>query len=264
MKIVLSIILIFLFIFLYSQDEKINPNINKLNPKMIAHAGGGIDNETYTNSYEALNLNYSKGFKYFEIDFSFTKDQKLVCLHDWEKDFINSFKSNLKTPVLLSTFKELNNSYAYTKCELTGLIKWMDKNKDAFIITDVKEDNMKALEIISINAKDKLDGFIPQIYNPKNFDDVQKLGFNKIIWTLYRYNGSNKDILDEIENFNGTVAITMPTYKLENNLLTKLKKQKISIYTHTINNKEEFKKLKEEFFIDNVYTDFLLPQKVEK
>ena len=32
----------------------------------IAHAGGGILGNTYTNSYEALNLNIRNGFLYFE------------------------------------------------------------------------------------------------------------------------------------------------------------------------------------------------------
>ncbi|HIL62954.1 MAG TPA: hypothetical protein EYG42_05830, partial [Porticoccaceae bacterium] len=46
----------------------------------IAHAGGQIGNTTYTNSIDALNVNYDIGFRIFEMDFSFTSDQQLVCL----------------------------------------------------------------------------------------------------------------------------------------------------------------------------------------
>ncbi len=59
--------------------------------KRIAHAGGGINGITYTNSYEALDLNYGLGFRYFEIDFTYTTDQKLICLHDWKKAFKTVF-----------------------------------------------------------------------------------------------------------------------------------------------------------------------------
>jgi glycerophosphoryl diester phosphodiesterase len=39
-------------------------------PTLIAHAGGAINQQTYTNSLEALNANYAKGFRFFEIDLS--------------------------------------------------------------------------------------------------------------------------------------------------------------------------------------------------
>lgn len=48
----------------------------------IAHAGGQIGATTYTNSIEALDANYEKGFRAFEIDFSWTSDHQLVCLQE--------------------------------------------------------------------------------------------------------------------------------------------------------------------------------------
>ena len=41
----------------YAQDIKM--------PKFVAHAGGGINNLIYTNSLEALDSNYKKGFRFF-------------------------------------------------------------------------------------------------------------------------------------------------------------------------------------------------------
>ena len=67
-------------------------------PLMIAHAGGGINGINYSNSIEALNHNYAKGFRYFEMDFSWTSDNKLVCLHDWKKRFKLVFKQKTKKP----------------------------------------------------------------------------------------------------------------------------------------------------------------------
>lgn len=34
----------------------------------IAHAGGGVENYTYTNSLESLNSSYEQGFRFFELD----------------------------------------------------------------------------------------------------------------------------------------------------------------------------------------------------
>ena len=48
----------------------------------IAHAGGGFDGKTYTNSIAALDANYARGFRIFEIDFLRTWDDVFVCGHD--------------------------------------------------------------------------------------------------------------------------------------------------------------------------------------
>ncbi len=53
--------------------------------RFIAHAGGEIDGHTYTNSLEALNLNYKKGFRLFELDIHETSDHKYVAVHDWKQ-----------------------------------------------------------------------------------------------------------------------------------------------------------------------------------
>lgn len=47
-------------------------------PLMIAHAGGGINGLSYSNSIEALDLNYDKGFRIFELDFSWTSEGQSV------------------------------------------------------------------------------------------------------------------------------------------------------------------------------------------
>ncbi|MCK4824891.1 sulfatase-like hydrolase/transferase, partial [bacterium] len=65
--------------------------IPNFQPLRVAHAGGGIRGKTYTNSLDALDQNIENGFLYFELDFSFTKDGRLVCIHDWKKSFRRSF-----------------------------------------------------------------------------------------------------------------------------------------------------------------------------
>ena len=47
----------------------------------IAHAGGQYQGQIYTNSINVLNENKDK-FQLFEIDFHFTFDKKLVCIHN--------------------------------------------------------------------------------------------------------------------------------------------------------------------------------------
>jgi len=70
-------------------------------PLLIAHAGGRFQNMDYTNSLDALNFNYGKGFRFFELDFLFTRDENLVLFHDWQTMYKKIFnkKSEIKSPV---------------------------------------------------------------------------------------------------------------------------------------------------------------------
>ena len=52
-------------------------------PKTIAHAAGEIRGLAYSNSLEALDSSYGRGYRHMEMDFSWTTDGNLVLLHDW-------------------------------------------------------------------------------------------------------------------------------------------------------------------------------------
>jgi glycerophosphoryl diester phosphodiesterase len=51
--------------------------------KTVAHALGGIQGFTYTNSREALELNYRQGHCVFEIDLQTSRDGIMVVRDDW-------------------------------------------------------------------------------------------------------------------------------------------------------------------------------------
>lgn len=103
--------------------------------RFIAHAGGTIDGKTYTNSLEALNHNYNKGFRLFELDIIETSDGKFVAAHDWKHwagltHFIGelpvSEKEFLETPILGK----------YTPMSMAVINNWFADHKDAILVTD--------------------------------------------------------------------------------------------------------------------------------
>lgn len=104
------------------------------NTNLIAHAGGGIDKRTYSNSKESLELAYENGFRIFEVDIYMTKDKKYVLTHD-------SNASNM-------TYDEFMNSKIYNKytpMDLKELIKFMSEHPYAYIIPDIKQYNDKEM-----------------------------------------------------------------------------------------------------------------------
>ena len=226
----------------------------------VAHAGGGVNNKTYTNSFEALNTNIKKGFQYFEIDFSFTKDGKLVCLHDWEHSFKRSFGFEIDEKVTLKEFNYLvRNKSEFRKCTANTLADWMKENPTAYIVTDVKENNIEALNIILQTLPNAEVRVIPQVYDPENLETIKDMGFERIIWTLYRFGGSDDEILYWVENFHSPIAVTMPTTRAESTLPKVLKERRIPTYVHTINTIQDEEKYIKKFGITELYTDFLQP-----
>ena len=222
----------------------------------IAHAGGQIGSATYTNSIEALDANYENGFRAFEIDFSWTSDQQLVCLHDWEQSFERSFGLPPTEPILLSDFEQLvRDRSAYTKCSLTSFMQWFADHPLAMLVTDVKERNLEALEHISSNYPQFLTRIIPQIYQPSEYTIVREFGFEKIIWTLYEFSGGPLAVLNAIQDIEPW-AVTMNTIRAEQNLGQELDALGIPSYVHTINDYADslfFRSLG----IDEIYTDSL-------
>ena len=227
----------------------------------VAHAGGGINGKIYTNSLEALNQNVKNGFLYFELDFSFTKDRRLVCIHDWKKSFKNTFGFWPKEKPTLANFESLvKNRSHHQQCTLETLAEWMKQNTSAFIITDIKEDNIQGLKIISEHIPGFATRIIPQIYDPNNYNKVKRMGYKQVIWTLYRYNGTNDDVLEWSDKFNGPFAITMYTDRAISDLPRKLAERNIPTYVHTINTLEEMNKFVKDFGVTEIYTDFLSPE----
>ena len=229
----------------------------------VAHAGGGIHGATYTNSYDALDVNVAKGFQYFEIDFSFTSDDELVCLHNWKKTFKRTFGFQIESSLSIEEFKQLVDTEAkYKNCTLDGLAAWMKNNPTAYLVTDVKEKkrNIEALTMMLASIPSAKTRVIPQIYSPEHFDAVKNMGFEQIIWTLYRSGGATIDeIIDWVLKFRGPIAITMSKSRAKTVLPVLLKRMNIPTYVHTINSREQEAKYLTIYDISEVYTDFLQP-----
>lgn len=228
-------------------------------PCRVAHAGGGIDGFTYTNSYKALDVNRAKGFRYFEIDFSFTSDGQMVCLHDWESSFAKQFGYTLQQPLTYKEFAEHARIINYRPCTLDGLSDWMKANSDAKIVTDVKERNMEGLKLVLNVLPDAKRRVIPQIYTPNEFRPAKDMGFEQIIWTLYRYTGNTESVLAWVETFEGPLAVTMPKKRAGTNLPAMLAQRGIPTYVHTVNDDREALKFMQTNKVTEIYTDFLHP-----
>lgn len=179
-----------------SNKDRFNYYITNIN--LIAHAGGGIDKRTYSNSKESLELAYENGLRIFEIDIYMTKDKKYVLTHD-------SNATNM-------TYADFMNSKIYgkyTPMDLKDLIKFVETHPYAYIIPDIKQYNdkkmlldiYKKLFAAAGYKKDITDRIIGTFKRSDVFEYVEsKMKFDiKILY--YRNTTKQEKVIDTYDKF---------------------------------------------------------------
>ena len=114
------------------------PDLTKfLNDKkrLIAHAAGQINGDIYTNSLEALDLSYKKGFRLFELDLRLTKDNRLVAVHAWA-EWKNRVDFKGELPPTYKEFMSYKIKNKYTPMDTEKLRVWFEKHPDTILVTD--------------------------------------------------------------------------------------------------------------------------------
>lgn len=225
-------------------------------PLMIAHAGGGYLQQNYTNSLQALDHSYQGGFSYFEMDFSWTSDDQMVCLHDWEKTFKKLFGYKTKQPLSHQEFNELAANHTEFKvCDVHRLADWLKDKPEVKIITDIKYRNLEGIQKIIDLYPTLLPQFIPQFYQPEEYQALKDMGFDELIWILYQYKGSKKSVV-ELSQEMDLFAVSMRAGLAKNKTLQQLLKSH-RIFVYTVNKERSKQKLVNQYGVTGIYTDFL-------
>ena len=233
-------------------------------PALIAHAGGGIGEATYTNSRDALIASYEAGHRVFEIAFDLTVDNALVASHGetkWRKligdeELVYSKKNIIRTPLCGQ----------YRAMTLEDVVDFLSDYPDAYLITDSKYDDRSTVMLqFSQLVKyaedidpDVLERIIPQIYSEEMLDWVMAVyPFRSVIYTLYK----NAWTPESVFNFcrtSGVRFVTMPCKSFKPEIAGLLDQLDISIAVHTTNSEEDVNAFFENG-VDMIYTDFLMP-----
>lgn len=239
------------------------------NPPLIAHALGGIDGNTYTNSLEAFEANYALGRRVFEVDLTFPDTEyTLVAAHtggDWRSmagaapDAVFSYES----------FMDSTLCGRYTPLDYRGVVDLMAAHPDIYVVTDTKETDYLSVTLqfaqLVKYAQERdarvLDRLIPQIYHEDMLSWVMAVHpFRSVIYTLYQANSTDQEVLDFCRS-SGIRFITALVSRMRPDTLSLWKNQGIIVATHTVNAPEKAQALLEQG-VDVLYTDFLLPEDI--
>ncbi len=234
---------------------------------LFAHGLGEINGVATTNSLEAFQASYDKGFKVFESDLLLTSEGDLVLAHDnWR--FITNVDgsiSKIDSPISYEAFRMMQQGEGLTTLSFEEMAKLMVENKDVRIITDTKETNPAAVKaqfdammtIINKYDKNLIKRITPQFYDEAMYYQLKKdYKFESYIYTLYMSPDSNETVLNFMTK-NGIKILTMPETMITQKFLTDIVGNGIYACTHTINSVKLYDKYRK-MGVYGFYTDSLM------
>ncbi len=243
--------------------------------RLVAHALGGINGVTNTNTIEAMKESYRNNFKLFEVDLLPTADGSLVASHS----FYELLASKYGTPIpgqysveipSSEEFLSFNVKGMYKPMDLKQLVSIMSANPDIYMITDTKiTDAVQAQsqfkEIVRVCKEideSVLSRIIPQIYNEQMYDVLMnEYPFKSIVYTLYATSSTNQQALQFVTS-KGMKVVVIPPERLNEEDLKLFNSYGIKVYTHTINDQEEMKRYLN-MGVYGFYTDFISPSQFD-
>ena len=209
-------------------------------PHFILHMGGLTDTgESDTNSIEAADASYEAGYRWLELDFNWTSDGALVCIHDWG-NWWHRMGITSRQALSLADFEQRDNGIGdYHSFTPEKLSAWLEAHPGAMIVTDVKENNVAAMTWLAEHYPDLRSRLIVQIYDFDEYEPVEALGYPNIILTMYKISWQDYHDLKKLGEFIRTssiLAVTMAADDSVRDVFDYLTATGIPVYVHTLNN----------------------------
>ena len=147
---------------------------------LIAHAGGAIDGNVYTDSREAVEEAIKYGYKFIEIDFIKSSDGAYVAGHDWEMVNKMTGREDLKDkPQSLEEYKNAKILNKYTTLDENDVAELMEKYPNWIMLIDKARDIKQLAK--SFPHKDRI---ILQVYGLHGYFKALKHGFKYVVLRL--------------------------------------------------------------------------------
>ena len=197
--------------------------------RYIAHAGGEINGVKSTNSKQALDENYKKGFRLFELDIVETSDGKLVAAHDWNMWARFTDYTGVLPPTL-AEFKKHKIYGDYETLDVEGINDWFAAHPDATLITDKVNDPI-AFAKSFVDTK----RLIMELFSLLAIEEASQNGIDSIISQepLLAIKGDKLNYLT-VNNIK-YVAVSRRIIASNSKLLLQLRDHGIKVYVYNVN-----------------------------
>lgn len=225
---------------------------------LIYHAGGIIEGNSYTNSREALEATLAAGNHFIEIDFNYTADDHLVCIHDWSDAYPG------QEPLTLDAFRGMQIQGKFTPMTAEDLLTIMRENPQMHLVTDTKRSLyrvMTDLTALAGNDPDLLDRFVIQVYREGEKAHIQQLypfADAQFLFTIYAWGPWSLEAARVCNDENISV-LTVPYGTMPEEDAVLLDQLGFTVYEHTVN-RADLARAALDRGIHSFYTDCLQPE----
>lgn len=249
MKKLLQLLVISL-LFSCSEQEK----SKDFSPQLIAHAGGAIDSCIYTNSREAMELAFEKGFRFIEFDLLFTGDSVLVAAHSWS-DFnrITGCEDFGDSVPLYSDFASRKIYGCYTPLSAADINAFFEQNDSLYLVTD-KQSNPDVLQEYFPELKERM---VVEAFSFQHYCQLKSRGYYRVLYSCLAQDLNATLLSSSLEEIGWFALHTSVFDNMVFNFINELYDFDIALFT--VN---DIDSVPEEHRADvkMIYTDFLEPE----
>lgn len=241
--------------------------------QLMAHAFGALEGHTYCNTQAAYENGIKNGYKYFEVDLSYTEDHRLVLCHGWSESNCKHTGFEYTPRFKQMKYRQIMRMKVHGH-EIMDARQFYDRIKDhpeyTFEIDfhnisgeDVKNRIRSLLEDFQYDTK-VLDRLLIQAYSMQMYQDIDSVYHFKHYQYLV-----GKDIhrLDEIINFcldHGICVVALRANLAKPEFVKKIKNAGLYVMCYTINEDISYAKKLIESGVDTICTDAITPKQLEK
>ncbi len=222
-------------------------------PSRIAHGGGALGPLRTTNTLEALEHNYGRGARWFEVDFLPDSRGAWWAVHDWAQA-----SAMLGVP-LDAEGRGLPGEHrpgsGPAVPRLEQVMDWFGRHADARLVTDTKGDNARLLRELSAAPPVVRARIHPQLYRLEELRLIGSEGFGAPIFTTYR-SDYPWWILRRFAQRAPLLAVTVTREQARDGCAALC--PHVPVLTHTVNDPSEAAGVLR-VGLTGIYTDELLP-----
>lgn len=149
--------------------------------KYMVHALGDYLGQTYSNTREALEDSYAKGYRYFEVDVERTTDGRLVLSHGWSENACKKTGMEYQPEFAKMTWELFmkQNIKGMHVMDAADLRDFMKEHPDTYFEIDFHRSKCKAKAkaLVAAFADDMelLDRLLIQAGNRETFEDIDSV-----------------------------------------------------------------------------------------
>ncbi len=241
--------------------------------ELMAHAFGGMNGHTYGNTLADYNNGVVNGYKYFEVDLSYTWDKRLVLCHGWSKSNCKHTGFEYSPLFKYMTYRKVmkmkvHGNEIMDARQFYRLMK--ERPEDTFEIDfhnisgeDVKQRIRSLVEDFEYDTK-ALDRLLIQAYSKQMYLDMDE---------VYHFKHYQYLVGKEIHNLDSIIDFCLDhdicVVALRANLATleairKIKNAGLYVMCYTINKDADFAKYLLENGVDTICTDYITAEQLNE